>query len=88
VERTEAMEQQRITLIAKAHNGTVSIHTEIPVPGDADTYLVTIGVTPQPQSLLEPTARRQALDALYGVLADTPLPEITEDPAPEERDAL
>jgi hypothetical protein len=80
------MEQQRITLIAKAHNGTISIQTEIPVPDGADTYVVTIGVTPQ--SVTEAEGQRQALDALYGVLADTPLPEITEDRAPEERDAL
>ena len=79
--------KQHITLIAKAHNGTISIHTEIPVSGDADTYDVTIGVTPhQPHAVLEPAARRKELEVLYGVLADTPLPEITEDPAPEERD--
>jgi hypothetical protein len=80
------MEQQQITLIAKAHNGRISIHTEIPAPGDAESYVVTIGVTPQ--ATLEPAAQHAALDALYGALADTPLPEISEDPAPEQRDAL
>ncbi len=68
------MDQQHITLIAKAENGKISIHTEIPAPGDAETYVVTIGVTPQ--STTDTAAQRQALDALYGALADTPLPEI------------
>jgi hypothetical protein len=80
------MEQQQITLIAKAENGKISIHTEIPAPGDADTYVITIGVAPQPAT--ESEAQRAALDALYGALADTPLPEVNEDPAPEQRDAL
>jgi hypothetical protein len=44
------MEQQQITLIAKAENGKISIHTEIPAPGDDETYIVTIGVTPQSTS--------------------------------------
>ena len=69
------MEQQRITLIAKVENGKISIHTEIPAPGDAETYVVTIGVAPQ--STTDTAAQRQALDALYGALADTPLLEIT-----------
>jgi hypothetical protein len=77
---------QHITLIAKAHNGRISIHTEIPAPGDAESYVVTIDVTPQPAT--DTAAQHAALDALYGALADTPLPEITEDPAPEQRDAL
>jgi hypothetical protein len=80
------MEQQHITLIARAENGKVSIHTEIPAPGDDETYIVTIGVTPQ--STTDTAAQRQALDALYGALADSPIPEITEDPTPEQRDAL
>ena len=56
------MEQQRITIIAKAENGKINIHTEIPAPGDAETYLVTIGVTPQ--SATEPAAKRAKLEAL------------------------
>ena len=80
------MEQQQITRIAKAENGKICIHTEISAPGDADTYVVTIGVTPQPA--MEPEAKRAPLDALYGALADIPLPEINEDPAPEQRHAL
>jgi hypothetical protein len=80
------MDQQHITLIAKAENGKISIHTEIPAPGDAENYVITIGVTPQP--ITDTTARRQALAALYGILADTPMPEITEDPVPEPRDTL
>jgi hypothetical protein len=86
--RIDAMEQHHITLIAKAHNGTISIQTEIPVSDDTDTYVVTIGV--KPQSAPEAAAQREALDGLYGVLADAPLPEITEDEdrAPEERDVL
>lgn len=47
-------------------------------------YLVTIDITPQPPA---ETASR-ALDALYGALADTPLPEIIEDRYPEIRDEL
>jgi hypothetical protein len=80
------MEQRQITLIAKAENGKISIHTVIPAPGDAETYVVTIGVTPQ--SMPDTRAQRQALDALCGALADSPVPEITNDPAPEPRDTL
>jgi hypothetical protein len=80
------MEQQQITLIAKAENGKISIRTEIPAPGDAETYIVTIGVAPQ--STTDTAAQRQALDALYGALADSPIPEITEEPTPEQRDVL
>jgi hypothetical protein len=47
---------------------------------------VTTGVTLQPGR--EREAQRQALDALHGALADTPLPEISEDPAPEQRVTL
>ena len=78
--------EQHNTLIARAENGKISIHTEIPAPGDAESYVVTIGVTPQPTT--DTAAQRQALDALYGALADSPIPEISEDPAPEHRDAL
>ena len=80
------MDQQHITLIAKANDGKISIHTEIPAPGDAESYVVTIGVTPQPAT--DAAAQHAALDALYGALADTPMPEITEDAAPEQRDTL
>jgi hypothetical protein len=73
-------------LRARTHNGRISIHTAIPAPGDAESYVVTIGVTPQPAQ--DSSAQHAALDALYGALADTPLPEITEDPAPEQRHAL
>jgi hypothetical protein len=68
--------EQHIPLSAKTHNGTISIHTEIPAPGDADTCVVTIGVTPQ--STLDPATQRQALEALDGALADTPLPKVAE----------
>ena len=84
----ETMEQQRITLIAKAHNGMISIRTEIPVSDEPHTYVVTIDVTPQ--SVVETAAEQRLLDALYGVLADTPLPEISEEdraPVLDERDA-
>jgi hypothetical protein len=78
------METQYITLVTKAQNGKITVRAEIPVPDGADTYLVTIGITPQP-SAETPT---HTLDALYGALADTPLPEITEDPYPETRDTV
>jgi hypothetical protein len=68
------MEEQQITIIAKAENGKISIHTEIPAPGDDETYVVTIGVVPQ--STMDTAAQRQVLDALYGALADIPLREI------------
>ncbi len=71
------MEAQHITIVAKAHGGKVSIHTEVPVTDD-DTYVVTIAVTPQ----------SHALDDLYGALADSPLPEIVSDALPEQRDEL
>ena len=58
------MEAQHITIVAKAHDGKVSIHTEVPVTDD-DTYVVTIAITPQ----------SHALDELYGALEDTPIPE-------------
>ncbi len=63
------MKTQRIKLVAKAHEGHITIHAEIPVSGDADTYVVNIDVEPQPKTL------PRTLDELYGVLADTPLPE-------------
>lgn len=72
------METQYVTLVAKAHAGSIAIHTDIPVSGDADTYIVTIAVAPQPQTL----------DQLYGALSDTPLPEITTGPLPEQRDEV
>ncbi len=72
------METQHITIVAKAHNGKVTIHTDIPVSGTDETYVVTIAVAPQ-----SPT-----LDELYGALADTPLPEIPSDLLPEQRDEL
>lgn len=71
------MDTQHITIVAKAHDGKVTIHTEIPVTGD-DTYIVTIAVAPQAKSL----------DDLYGVLADAPIPEIARDALPEQRDEL
>ena len=73
---------QHITLLAKAHAGSITVHTEIPVSGDADTYVVTIEVAPQPQT------PPQTLDQLYGALSDAPLPEITTDPLPEQRDEV
>ncbi len=76
------METQHITLVAKARNGKISVRAEVPVPDSAGTYLVTIGITPQPSA----ETPHHTLDALYGALADTPLPEITEDPHPETRD--
>lgn len=80
-----AVETQHITLVTKAHNGTITVRTEIPVSDEADTYLVTIAVAPQPPASSQPS---QTLDQLYGALADTPLPEITTDPLPEERDEV
>lgn len=80
-----AVETQHITLVTKAHNGKITVRTEIPVSDEADTYLVTIAVAPQPPASSQPS---QTLDQLYGALADTPLPEITTDPLPEERDEV
>lgn len=81
------METQHVTLVARAHNGKITVRAEIPVPDGADTYLVTIAVAPQPQEQVSDHAH-QALDQLYGALADTPLPEITDDPYPEARDEM
>lgn len=74
------MATQHITFLAKAHAGSITVHTEIPVAGDAETYIVTIKVAPQVK------APPQALDRLYGALSDTPMPEITDDPLPESRE--
>ncbi|HET9979119.1 MAG TPA: hypothetical protein VFQ32_01645 [Ktedonobacterales bacterium] len=63
------MEPQRIKLVAKAHEGHITIHAEIAVSGDADTCVVKIDVEPQPKT------PPRTLDELYGLLADTPLPE-------------
>lgn len=79
------METKHITLVTKAHNGKVTVCTEIPVSDEADTYVVTIAVAPQAPALLQ---RPQTLDQLYGALADAPLPEITTDPLPEQRDEV
>jgi len=76
------MTTQHITLLAKAHGGSITIHTEIPVTDDAETYVVTIDVAPQPRT------PPQTLDQLYGALGDTPLPEITAAPLPEQRDEV
>lgn len=84
-EELHIMETQHITLVAKAQNGKITVHAEIPAPDGAGTYLVTISITPQP-SAETPKHPSHALDSLYGALADTPLPEITEDPHPEARD--
>jgi hypothetical protein len=78
------VETRRITLVAQAKDGKITVSAEIPVSGGTDTYLITIDITPQPPA---ETASR-ALDALYGALADTPLPEIIEDRYPEIRDEL
>ena len=72
------MEAQHITIVTKAHDGKVTIRTEVPVTGDDETYIVTIAVAPQAKSL----------DELYGALADAPIPEITRDALPEQRDEL
>lgn len=76
------MTTQHITLLAKAHAGSITVHTEIPVADEAETYVVTIEVAPQLH------APPQTLDELYGTLRDTPLPEITDDPLPESRDEV
>jgi hypothetical protein len=76
------METQRIKLVAKAHEGHITIHAEIPVSGEADTYVVNIDVEPQPH------APPLTIDELYGVLRDTPMPEIMADPLPEPRDEM
>lgn len=78
------METQRITLVAQAQDGKITVSAEIPVSEGAGTYLVTIAVTPQPSEQTPATT----LDHLYGALADTPLPEMTEHPYPEARDEL
>ena len=61
------METQRIKLVAKAHEGHITIHAEVAVSGDADTYVVNIDVEPQPKT------PPRTLDELYGVLRDTPM---------------
>lgn len=76
------METQHVTLVTNAHNGKLTLRMEIPVSGDADTYVVTIAIAPQPP------VPPQTLDQLYGALADAPLPEITTDPLPEPRDEM
>jgi hypothetical protein len=76
------MEIQHLTLVTAAHNGKVTIRTEIPVSDADGTYVVTIAVSPQCST------QSQALDQLYGALADTPMPEITSDPLPEQRDEM
>lgn len=79
------METQQVTLVTRAHDGKVTVHADIPVSGDADTYVVTIEVAPQ-TSATAPAS--PTLDELYGALADTPLPEIDDDPLPESRDEV
>lgn len=76
------METQHMTIIAKPANGKLTIHADIPVSGAAESYVVTIDVMPKNTSPV------QSLDHLYGILADTPMPEIEDDPLPEERDEL
>lgn len=85
VKGAPTMEIQHVTLVAKAHDGKITVRTEIPVSDEADTYVVTIAVAPQPPVSPQPP---QTLDELYGELMDTPLPEITTDPLPEERDEM
>ncbi len=81
------MQTQHITLLAKAQNGKITVRAEILVSDGAETYLVTIAITPQPpaEAANHPD---HALDSLYGALADTLLPEITADPHPETRDDM
>ena len=79
------METKQITLVTKAHDGKITVRTEIPVSDETDTYIVTIAVAPQASALLQ---RPQTLDELYGALADARLPEITTDPLPKQRDEL
>lgn len=69
------MEAQRITLVAQAKDGKITVSAEIAVPDGAGTYLVTIAVAPQ----LSTQAPSSTLDQLYGALADTPLPELIEE---------
>lgn len=76
------METQRIKLVAKAYKGYITIHAEIPVSGDADTYKVSIDVEPQPQT------QSPTLDQLYGTLSATPMPETIADSLPEHRDEM
>jgi hypothetical protein len=73
---------QYTTIHAKAHDGKVVVNATIPVSGDAEDYLISIEVVPQ--YLPSP----QSLDHLYGALADTPLPEITDEALPEMRDDI
>lgn len=54
------MTTQHITLLAKAHAGSFTVHTEIPVTGDAATYVVTIEVAPQLQALPQTLDRSTA----------------------------
>ena len=82
---TDTLETQHITLVAKPHDGKVTISAEIPVTGNAEEYVVTIDIAP-PAHTAQPT--KLTLDDLYGALADTPLPEIAEHPLPEQRDLL
>jgi len=79
------MAPNEVVLILKSHDGKVTIHTEIPVSGEADVYVVTVAVVPR---LSTQAAQSQTLDNLYGALKDAPLPEIISDPLPEQRDLL
>lgn len=78
------MVKQHVTLVAQAKDGKLTVRAEIPVPEGADTHLVNIDIMPQSPS----ETIRHVLDALYGALADTPLPEMAEDHYPEARDEL
>ena len=70
------MTTQHVTLIAKAQNGKVTVKAEIPVTDDAESYVVSIDIAPQPKT----PAQTQTLDQFYGALADDPLPENIDDP--------
>jgi hypothetical protein len=76
------MLHQHTTIQAKAHDGKVVVNTIIPVSGDAEDYLISIELIPQHLPAI------QSLDHLYGALADTPLPEITDETLPEMRDDI
>lgn len=73
----DTTDTKQITLTTRARNGKVSVHADIAVSGEDRDYIVTIAVTPsspEHAAVLPP----KTLDELYGALADTPLPEITD----------
>ena len=67
------MSMMKVTLTAKAHDGKITVNTDIAVPAGDDDYQVTMNIVPQKLASLT------TLDQLYGILADDPMLEITDE---------